>query len=46
MKNKLKTCSNQIAEVKKAKILVEAYSTVQPKFTKANWSGGEGDDNA
>jgi hypothetical protein len=45
MKNDLNTCSKQEKDVKVIKILVESYPNVQPKFTKLNWSGGEGDDN-
>lgn len=46
MKNNLKTCNKQKNAVKGIKILVETYPDIQPKFTKLNWSGGEGDDNA
>ncbi|MEY3330631.1 MAG: hypothetical protein RLZZ115_3516 [Cyanobacteriota bacterium] len=46
MKNNLTTSSKQVKDAKVIEILVETYPSVQPKFTKLNWSGGEGDGNA
>lgn len=45
MKNELNDY-NVTEDPKTMKISVETYSTVRPKFTKSNWNGGEGDDNA
>lgn len=45
MKNEIKTCSKGKKNVKVMQISVENYPSVQPKFTKLNWSNGEGDDN-
>jgi hypothetical protein len=39
-------CSQPENNEAKIEILVEDYPNVSPKFTKLNWIGGEGDDNA